>query len=225
MAGAKAKNSDTIHLSAEGVWSQGGEEITHERTQELFFKSILFKNGKYFLTGEKSPVEIKVEDTPYFVRSIGREDEGYTVKLSDGTSEALDLATLDVGGGNALYCRVKGGGLRAKFERKVYYEITKDLEERDGFFGLNVGGVFYPIRRKEEPKKIEKQESKIVKEKTVAPKSGKKIAKAPAKKMAVKKSAVKKTVVKKPKPKKIVAKKTVKKKIIKTKSKPKSKKK
>lgn len=152
-----AKYTDEkIRLTADGKWLHGEVEITHERTRELFFKSIIHRGGKYFLTGDKAPVPIEVEDAPYFVKSWEHAKDGWgEVTLSDGEREALDPKTLDVGPGDRLYCRVKRARLKALFERKVYYEITKRLTEREGFYGLMHEGVFYPLRHKDEPKRVD----------------------------------------------------------------------
>jgi hypothetical protein len=148
-----AKYADEkITLTADGRWLHGSVEITHERTRELFFKSIGCRGGKFFLAGEKTPVPIVVEDTPYFVRRWEHGDSGWgTIVLSDGERESLAPATLDVGRDDRFYCRVKEGRFPALFDRSVYYELAKNLTEKDGFYGLVRDGAFYPLKRKGEP--------------------------------------------------------------------------
>lgn len=139
-------NTNNIRLDAEGLWFHEGVEITHQRTIDLLFKSVLVKNGKYFLSGEKKPVPFVVEDVAFFVRGISEKNDGLVVKLSDGTDENLDVSTLDVGSDNRLYCSVKSGTAKAKFERKVYYELMKKLDQRDGYYGLVIKDKFYPVQ-------------------------------------------------------------------------------
>jgi hypothetical protein len=138
-------DTNNIRLNAEGVWFHEGIEITHERTIEMLFKSVLAKSGKYFLSGEKKPVPFVVDDVAFFVRSILEKKDGFVIKLSDYTQESLDVSTLDVASDNQLYCFIKSGSVKAKFERKVYYELMKKLDQRDGYFGLVINGKFYPL--------------------------------------------------------------------------------
>lgn len=139
-------DTNNIRLDVEGLWFHEGVEITHQRTIDLLFKSVLVKNGKYFLSGEKKPVPFVVEDVAFFVRSISEKNGGFVLKLSDGTEEKLDVSTLDVGSDNRLYCFVKSGTTKAKFERKVYYELMKKLDQRDGYYGLVFKDKFYPVQ-------------------------------------------------------------------------------
>lgn len=188
-----------IRLSSEGSWYHDGVEVTHERTVDLFFKSLIFCDGRYYLTGEKEPVPVDIEDTAYFICGLDKSRDGYTVTVSDGTSEPLALSSLDTGAENQLYCQIHGKthqakAHRAKFVRKVYYELMKALVERDGYYGLNVSGIFYPIQAKEiSPQTLQNQTqpTKNKKVKKVA-KSKKKIGKTKAKKptkKSVKKNA------------------------------------
>lgn len=143
------KATGSIRLDAEGRWWHDGEEITHERTIALFNRSIIIKKGAFFLTGESAPVPIQVDDVPYFVRAVSKDSQGREmVSLSDGTEELLDWTSLDVGKADRLYCRVKNAAGRAVFERKVYNQFTKNLSERNGFYGVERGGLFYPLGRK-----------------------------------------------------------------------------
>lgn len=141
---------EPIRLTGEGEWYQGSVEITHERTKELFFKSLIYKDGQYYLTGEKEPVPVVVEDAAYFVRQLEKGAEGYQIALSDGTRETLDVASLNFGSENELYCRSKNGTAKAKFLRPVFYELMQGLVEREGYLGLLIGEMFYPLKGKPE---------------------------------------------------------------------------
>lgn len=141
---------EPIRLTGEGEWYQGSVEITHERTKELFFKSLIYKDGQYYLTGEKEPVPVVVEDAAYFVRQLEKGAQGYQIALSDGTREVLDVASLNFGSENELYCRSKNGSTKAKFLRPVFYQLMQDLVEREGYLGLLIGETFYPLKGKPE---------------------------------------------------------------------------
>lgn len=180
-------NTDNIRLSAEGVWLHDDVEITHQRTVEMLFKSILVKNGKYFLSGEKKPVPFVVDDVAFFVKGISEKNGGLVLKLSDDSQETLVVSTLDIGPDNQFYCFIKSGSVKAKFERKVYYELMKKLDQRDGYYGLVLQDKFYPVQsvsqiKENSPgsgespaKKVAKKSAKKIKAKKILKKAKKKI--------------------------------------------------
>lgn len=138
-----------LELKRDGTWAQDGETITHERTIELLFRSLVRTRtvpGKpragfvVRIGADELPVE--VEDTPYFVSQVDIDREKIT--LVGGLETNLDPATLAVGTGNVLYCTVNGE--RAKFLRAAYYEIAKRLEaDAHGKHALRWGGRLHPI--------------------------------------------------------------------------------
>ena len=71
---------------------------------------------------------------------------GFTIVLNDDTREPLDPAALEVGAGNVLYARVKGGDARARFLRSAYYHLSDHFESDDaGRFYINLKGHRYPL--------------------------------------------------------------------------------
>lgn len=146
---------ERISISADGIWFHDGVEITHEKTISLFKRSVHFENGKYFLSGEKVPVPIEVEDVAFFVTGVARRQNGYWISISDGSEEKLDCTTLDQNESNALYCLIRNRSVPARFERKAYHDLMKDLTMRDGYYGLMVDDLFYPIQVIEKPKPVE----------------------------------------------------------------------
>jgi hypothetical protein len=154
------------------------------------------EKGRYFLTGEKKPVFIEVEDVAFFVRGLNRPSKlDYEITLSDGSREALDPHTLDVGPENRFYCRVKDGRIKARFDRKAYYELMKDLTEESGFYGLKRDGLFYPIQRKED-RSVEKATAKPPVVPTKPAKKEKKVSNAKSKSKPTKSKPSKKVVKK-----------------------------
>ena len=217
----QSMNFDKIELSKEGVWLHEGVEVTHARTVKVLFESVYYKNGKYYLSGEKVPVPIQVGDVAFFVRSLSKNKTGYKLKLSNGKEEHLDITSLNVGHANELYCRIQHGTTPAKFERKVYYELMKQLTQQDGYYGIVVDGRFYPVhsvkraKEAEEALKTAQAKGKSAKKAVKKPVEKKTVAKKTVKKKAVKKKPAKKVVKKKAAKKKVVKKKTVKKKTVK----------
>ncbi|MBU0505088.1 MAG: hypothetical protein ABII18_07320 [bacterium] len=206
-------NKGTIRLSSEGIWYHEDVEITHKRTVALFNKSIsVDEKGGYYLNCDKKPVSIVVDDVAFFVTGLTKNGNNYQIKLSDGTQEPLDVKTIDIGDANQLYCSIKDSNVKALFERKVYYELMKGLAVRDGYYGLVVEDLFYPLQsvegvsvyksqevKKKPAKKTlrQAQGKKVVKKKVVKKTEKKKVAKKPVKKKAVKKIVAKKVTKKK----------------------------
>jgi uncharacterized protein len=125
-----------IFLDKDGRWFHCGEEITHERTIELFSRSV-FKDpaGGYRLQVGKEWARIKVEDTPYIVRSVEFQERQILLGLNDRSSEPLAPDTLRVGEENVLYCEVKSDRFPARFTRPAYYQLMTRLgHDREGYF-------------------------------------------------------------------------------------------
>lgn len=139
-------------LDKEGRLFHDGTEVVNEGVLRLCFRSLeRDADGRYLFrcAGERNYV--RPEDAPYVVRSVsvrrGRRGQVERIDLDLGSSvrEKLDPATLEVGGGNVLYARVRGGLFPARFTRAAYYQIA-DLVEGDGQrFVLRVGGTAYEI--------------------------------------------------------------------------------
>lgn len=201
-----------IRLSSDGSWFHDGIEITHERTIDLFNRSIYADGDHYFLKGDAVPVPVQVDDVAFFVRSIKKSNDGFEAMVSDGSSVKLDLKKLDVGTDFQLYCYLEKQKSWAKFERKVYMELMKHLDQRDGYYGLTVDDVFYPVyseaaaneaerMRQEKEKKSAVQEvkksqtAKVTKSKSVPQK------KEPVKSKGIQKAAQKSSAKKSTPPK------------------------
>ncbi|OVE82051.1 hypothetical protein BVY03_02025 [bacterium K02(2017)] len=182
--------SKTIKLLQDGTWTDNGVEITHKRTLDLFNQSVYQKGNQFFLKGEKLPVLIDVEDTAFLVKALNKNKNGYELVLSDKSKEPLDLTTLDIGPENQLYCWVKNNSAKAKFERKVYMQFLKDLSLFEGYYGLKIDGLFYPIQSEDDAKNAAESYKKSIKTKSVKPSKS-------VKKQTVKKSASKKKTAKK----------------------------
>ena len=157
----------SITLTQDGIWLHGKDKVTHKRTISLFFKSVIFKKGKYFLTGEKKPVPIVVEDVAFFVKGLKSSQDGFILKLSNATEELLNKSSLFQNEDNILYCTLKNKA-PARFERKVYYELMQSLTKKQGYLGLVLDGLFYPL------KKAKKEKSKPKPKKSAKKKTAKK---------------------------------------------------
>src|SRR5580693_2497075 len=127
-AGFYAVESGKISFRRDGNWYSDEERIDNPRISLLFSQSIRRNpNGSYYLQVAEERAPIAVEDTPYVVK-------------------ALEDAALEVGAGNVLYSRVKGGEARARFLRSTYYHLSDRFESDDaGRFYVNLRGRRYPL--------------------------------------------------------------------------------
>jgi len=137
--------SENLILNREGEWFHDGQLITHERTIALLFKS-LYRNGKgYFLKGERVPIPVVVEGTPFFIEKMQKKKSRFSIFLSDGSEEVLNPSTIYFTEEGSPNCLVKEGTMSARLTRKVYYQLTKSLVEKQGYLGLQVENLFYPL--------------------------------------------------------------------------------
>ncbi|HLW71553.1 MAG TPA: DUF1285 domain-containing protein [Candidatus Binataceae bacterium] len=147
-AGFYAIESGKISFRRDGNWYTDDERIDNQRIALLFSRSIRRNaDGSFFLQVGDERASITVEDTPYVVITVEESAYGgFLVVTNDGEREGLDLATLEVGANNVLYCRVKAGVFRARFLRSAYYHLSDHfVAEENGGFALSVAGRRYPI--------------------------------------------------------------------------------
>lgn len=147
-AGFYAVESGKISFRRDGNWYTDEERIDNPRIAALFSNSIRQNpDGSYFLQVGDERAQVTVEDTPFVVRTL-EDDElgGFIALLNDDTREELDPARLEVGAGNVLYARVKGGAYRARFLRNAYYHLADRLEaDEAGCFYVRIRGARHPI--------------------------------------------------------------------------------
>jgi 8-oxo-dGTP pyrophosphatase MutT (NUDIX family) len=122
-----------LELSSEGVWSQDGEEITHERTRALLYNSVKRNaDGTYRVETGGDQLRVVVADTAFFISSY--EPETGLVTLLGGKREVLRPETLEFIPGNACYAKLQNSE-RAKFLRSAYYTLAQQVDEEDSSDG------------------------------------------------------------------------------------------
>jgi 8-oxo-dGTP pyrophosphatase MutT (NUDIX family) len=130
-------------LSRRGIFYQDGEEVSHERTAELFHQSLRQeRDGGWTIRCEGESLDVILEDNPRYVCSFDREKG--QLRLSDRTVEPLDPSTLRVREDNSLVCRLQNGW-EATFLSPAYYEISKDVSESAGKYVLHFLGRDYEL--------------------------------------------------------------------------------
>jgi len=134
----------SIRLDREGRFWHDGELIEHPKLVEAFFQWISRHpdDGRFILTNGYDWTYFSVEDTAYFVRSVGH--EGGQVRLHLSSGDEAPLGALSQGDDGALYAAVavQGRPEEARFTRHAQIELGPALEEREGQVGVLSGGVF-----------------------------------------------------------------------------------
>jgi hypothetical protein len=142
-----------LRLHHDGRWSHEGQPIRHARLRAAFDRSVRFlpeegSAGKYVVQLGRFRGEIEVEEAAFFVREL--ELATGTLRLSDGTREALDPASLRVSPlDGALLCRVKRAlapaGLPARFLPAAQSELLLAVEETAHGHALRMAGALRPL--------------------------------------------------------------------------------
>jgi hypothetical protein len=131
-----------LRLDAELRWWHDGEPVEHPRIVEAFNRGLtVTPEGRYRLEFGGDWCLVEVEECGFAVVAV---DPGLWLRLSDRTAERLDPATLAVGVGGALTCRVKGGLGRARFARPAHLALADGLEVEGGAVWLRDGGHLVP---------------------------------------------------------------------------------
>ncbi len=141
-----------IRIDREGHWFYNGSQIIHPNVLKVFNDGLfLGEDNNHYLRVDDDIAHIEVEDTPFVVRRVGpiereRELAGFTIGLSDGTEETLDLGSLEINRNNIPYCRVRKG-MRARFTSQAYYMLAEYIEydERDDSYFVHSGGTTHTI--------------------------------------------------------------------------------
>jgi hypothetical protein len=123
---------ESIVLRDTGEWRHEGMEFPNERIVDLFDRSVgRTEGGTWVLEIGRFTYPIEVEDTGFFVEHIDLDAIPATLRLSDETTEELDVETVTYLPEGRLYCRVKDGEFRARFKRPAYYDAAEQFVEED----------------------------------------------------------------------------------------------
>lgn len=133
----------TLRLDAEGRFFHDDLPVEHAKLAEALHTWIARHpdDGRFILTNGYDWTYFKVDDVPFFVRSIRTEGipgEGRDaiLVLSDGTEEPLDPSSVRVGPRGDLYLVVKreaeGGPFDAKMTQFAQTQLDPFLTEENG---------------------------------------------------------------------------------------------
>jgi hypothetical protein len=96
---------------------------------------------------------VHVDDAPFVVvrAEVGASPSAIEIHLSDGSQETLDAGTLALNPHGVPYCRVKGGGFRARLSVAAWLQLAEKIEADPGSGAptLVVGDRRFVLRRAE----------------------------------------------------------------------------
>jgi len=137
-----------ITIDKDGVWFYQGNEIFRRDIVRLFYDHLKRdSSGTYVIELDNDRSEVTVEDAPYVVTAVDKQDTSIEIVLNDSRRETLDPATLRMGKDNVPYCTVREGTLDARFSRAAYYQMAAFIEyesDADAFY-LSVNNNNYYI--------------------------------------------------------------------------------
>jgi hypothetical protein len=131
-----------IRLDREGRFWHEGAVVTHRGFQRALLRWLdRLDDGRPILRlDEKRYAYVDVEDADLLALSARWRGDRVFLCLNDESEEELDYASLAVGPGHALYCRVRRGRLRARITTPAYYVLAEHIEEAPGGFVLRAAG-------------------------------------------------------------------------------------
>ncbi len=143
-----ASRDSTIHLDRHGVFFHDGERVEKESLARALHRWVAFHpdDGRPILTNGYDWTYFTVEDTPLFVEALSGTTRGApTLRLSDGTEEALDPTAVLVDEDGVCFARVKAGRALARFWRHAQASLAPYLAE-DEPPRLVIDGAAYAVR-------------------------------------------------------------------------------
>ena len=128
------------------LWHQG-DEITHPRLRQAILRWLDVRDdGRDIVRLDDTRYAyVDVEDAHLRATSARWDGDRVLLHLDDDTEEELDYATLALGAGNAIYCRVRAGRLRARLTTAAHQAIAPRIVEESSGFALDAAGKRWPI--------------------------------------------------------------------------------
>lgn len=132
------------------LWHQG-EEVTHPRLRQALLRWLDVRDdGRDIVRlDETRYAYVDVDDAHLRATSARWEGDAVILHLDDDSEEELAYDTIEVDRDGAIFCRVRGGRLRARLTTSAYQAITPRIVEDpaiDGGFALEARGGRWPIR-------------------------------------------------------------------------------
>jgi uncharacterized protein len=136
----------TIVLTRAGRFFHQGAPVEHPGMHQAFASWLTRHpdDGRFILSNGYDWTYLTVEGPAYFVRAVRSAGTGLEVELLDATSLPLDPAALTSDADGRLWLRL-ADGRAACFTAAAQLELAPYLVERNGGFGVELGGQFWAI--------------------------------------------------------------------------------
>jgi hypothetical protein len=137
-----------LRIDADGVWYDGGVEITHAGILANLRGNLRRDKDGYFIQ-TRVRIPVRVDDVPLLVMRVERRADSLRVWLNDGSEETVDPATIRIGVNDIPYCAVKGGPFEARFTRAAAFQLLAmaEYDEATGRGTLRLAGRDYSVSR------------------------------------------------------------------------------
>jgi uncharacterized protein len=137
-----------LRIDADGVWYDGGVEITHAGILANLRSNLRRDAAGYFIQ-TRVRIPVRVDDAPLLVMRVERRADTLRVWLNDGEEETVDPTTVRVDARDVPYCAVKAGAFEARFTRAAAFQLLAlaEYDEATGRGALRLAGREYPLSR------------------------------------------------------------------------------
>ncbi len=145
-----------LRIDAAGkIWHQGAE-VTHPRLRRALLRWLDVRDdGRDIVRLDDTRYAyVDVEDAHLRATSARWDGDRAWLTLDDGTDEELAYDSLWCGRHDALFCRVRGGRLRARLTTAAHLAVAErvvEAPETPSGFALRAAGGQWPIASPGEP--------------------------------------------------------------------------
>lgn len=129
-------------LTKRGVFFHDGEEITHERTKQLFHRSLVKESEQLWVRAGGESLEVIAHDLYRFVESY--DPVSGKLRYLDGITEQLRPETLYQRADHSFVCQ-RSDGEQAVFLSPAHYDFAQTVREESGKYFFDFLGKLYPL--------------------------------------------------------------------------------
>jgi hypothetical protein len=136
-----------LRLDRNGRFWHEGVEVTHPRLRQALLRWLDVRDDGRDLVRLDAQRYAYVDVEDAHLRAVSARWDGDRVRLvlDDDTDEELAYDTLAAGPDDALYCRVRGGKLRARLTTAAVRALEQRIEEVPGGYALRAAGGLHRI--------------------------------------------------------------------------------
>ncbi len=136
-----------LRLDASGQFWHEGAMVTHQgiRMALLRWMDTLADGRSILRIDDGRYAYIEVDDAHLLATSANWRDDRVWLVLNDGTQEELAYETLVAKPTGAMYCRVRGGRLRARLKPDASATVAEQIWEQGGNVFLHAAGQTFAV--------------------------------------------------------------------------------